>query len=156
MASSPHDKAAKKLTDIVAVLRPLYLRLGEALDNADAILAGAQTIGQHGEAIVKWYKSVWEREYRDLFVWGKADVAIVTQLLKAGMPVEEVRRRLAAYLAAREQFYVMSKHSIPVFRVSVNRFARGGEALTLVSPPRDCRHTPTCVDDDQCTRRRRA
>lgn len=147
-----------KVVAALAKIRKAWEGLGEALDEADALLKGDITPAQQTKAVLTAWAAKWTAAHRGehyVINWPK-DTAIFKRLMKS-IETVDLLERVDAYLAERDPFVTEKRHPLGLFAANVNKYAGRGarpdDDDVLSAPPADCRHVPRCRTDVQCTRR---
>lgn len=151
------DQTAR-ITEWLRKAQAAHGKLGEALAGLDATLNEQPTIGQQAKALLDLFVSSWTQKYqgqRYVVTQGGRDMQALKRAIEP-LGVDEVRRRLLAYLASPDPFYGNARHPLTLFIASINKFGRDVDTREafLISAPSDCRHRPACVSDAMHTRRR--
>lgn len=147
----------KKLELQVNGLRGALLKALEHIDNINALLREEATPGQLAKEAFNRYIKAWENKYRTKYVVVNA-AAVMAMLKKAlhAMTLDELNAALNRYLMSGDRFYVEARHPIEMGVKVLNKFTAAAtptDTLFDAAPP-DCRHSPRCKTDIECTRRR--
>lgn len=133
----------------------LYRRLGQEIESLDAMLNAGESDGKMANRLIKRFMVLWQGEYHEPYVpnWSK-DTAQLKRVLRQLEP-EEIEGRMRVFLSSKEPFYVSSRHPLPMFVASINKFVvrKDDDVMFLAAPPPDCRHRPQCRTDEEHTRR---
>jgi hypothetical protein len=151
-------KMGKRLEELLEKLgKQLELAAGTHAD-ITALLAEEPTKGQQIKRCFNTWSEVWGTAYRgDKYAFGNnAAIAGGFGRLLKGHAIEEIERRMLAFLQSREKFYVDARHPVEMFIKAFNKFGDTGDTRSLWSTPIDCDHSPLCVDDVAHTRRKQA
>jgi hypothetical protein len=144
------DKKAARLAAFIVIGRKLAKQLNDEIDALELALNEEPTPGQLAKQVLDFFVTRWETLYRGdkYVVSGKKDMASLIRVVKQ-LGAREVAVRMKAYLASTDKFYQDTKHGLPAFIGSINKFSTSNPATYVVG----CTHTPRCGDDAQHTRR---
>lgn len=144
-----------KIQSALNKARALLEQTAEQLEALEALLNDGDTPGQQARQALAFYGKAWEQRYRTrhLVPHVAGAMAQIKKLLRE-MTLEELQRAMTAYLQSRDRFYVEARHPLSMFVKAVNKFtaARPTDDLFEHAPP-DCRHTPRCRTDIECSQR---
>lgn len=154
--------AVAKLVKVLGVGRELHGKLGEILDELDALLGGKPGIAAALKEFEGIYDALWCERYakgeHGRYVWRYVQDRPHTKRLLKTLGLEELSRRADVYLRSNDPFYLKARHPFGLFVSSINSHAAPSSTpdLELSAPPADCRHVPLCASDQEHTRRRSA
>lgn len=153
----PTDESAlRKIAKLDAELHGL-------LDQFSAIVKEIEQLASGGGPAVavllkraeeRW-QELWRTRYRSGYLWSYARDRLYLKRLLAKIEIEDLERRMQAYLADNDPFIVNARHPFGLFGTQVNRYA-GLFPVEDVQPSGDCRHTPRCGSEQEHTKRRMA
>lgn len=158
------DKALReKLTKLRALQAEHLEKAAACGTEMDALLSGGAGIGEILKRLERHFNQVWSVRYapggKGGYVWQFAkDVPNLKRLLKT-LTVDDIERRMLAYLQNADPFFVKARHSFGLFVSTINQHAsaEASEELELQAPTvPGCKHAPPCVSDQEHTRRRNA
>jgi hypothetical protein len=119
------------------------------LAELDNLLSGGIGIGEKLKHIEGEFAAAHASRYRGAYVFDfKVDRAQMKRLLNEGLSHDEIGRRAWRYVRSDEPGLVRSRHPFLWFVKGINQYAGDDQA------PHDCRHTPACVTEAECTARR--
>lgn len=156
------DKQAAKLADLVLKARDQWRKLGDALDDLEAIAAGTPTRATEAKRLVVAFAAKWKRAYRgESYVIDFAkDIGATRALLTRGHEAAEIERRQDRFLACRELWLTEKRHPYGMFISTINRWGQASAAPSqddfLTVPAADCRHRPACRSQQEHDDKRRA
>lgn len=149
------DKAIVKLLDDVKT------SLAKLHDQVLALEAAVSGENPTRDVIAFWC-SEWKRVHAANYDVTKADAGNFKRLVTAN-GLNEMKQRIARYLADRDRWLMQQKHPLGVFFKRVSGYAtpqgrpaafRAMENDEPPTMPSDCRHEPPCRDDVEHTMRR--
>jgi len=145
---------------LCAALAEHQAKCFEIREEMARVLGGQAGIGMTLKRLQAWFDAQWTERYapgsvKGAYVWQWAkDMALMKRLVKT-LPVEEIERRMSAYLKSSEPFFAKNRHTFSLFVGSVNQFAEFSKELHEELPaPVGCKHLPPCRSDQEHTRRR--
>lgn len=159
------DEASKQLAALAKLLplaKELHEKLGAVLEEVDALAGGGAGISEKTKAIREAFDAAWCDRYaageHGRYLWrNPVDAANVKRLTKA-LGVDELRARIARYIANEDPYVVRARHPFGLFVSGINSYAgpaAAPEDLELDAPTvSDCKHVPRCTSDQQHTDRK--
>jgi hypothetical protein len=157
MADS-EKQTIEKLKPLVAKLRELQTDIAAVTDEIDALLGGGAGIGALLKRLEETFGALWRSRYGVPFFWTYTkDRPQMKRLIKA-LPVEEIEARMSSFLKNQDPYFVGARHTFSLFVATINNHAglAAPADLALSAPPVGCRHTPACVSDQACTKKKAA
>jgi hypothetical protein len=148
-------KMGKRLEELLEKLgKQLELAAGTHAD-ITALLAEEPTKGQQIKRCFNTWSEVWGTAYRgDKYAFGNnAAIAGGFGRLLKGHAIEEIERRMLAFLQSREKFYDDARHPVEMFIKAFNKFGVDDDNRSLFSTPLSCTHKPLCLSAELCTKR---
>lgn len=145
---------------LLEVQRVLVEKLAAVSQELETLASGGAGIG----AQMKQATATWERLWCSRYAPGKAigyvwvgtrDFPLMKRLLQ-GLGLEELEKRMGAFLASDEAFFVKRRHEFGSFVSTVNSHTAIAAPVLELTPPSDCRHRPRCASDQEHTKRRAA
>jgi hypothetical protein len=118
------DRRLDVLAKLIVKLGELRAQETEILEEVDRLLKGHAGIGELLKRLYAHFDRVWSVRYSSgqtkYYVWSYAkDASQMKRLIKM-LGVEEVERRMIAYLKNDDPFYTKARHSFGLFVASIN------------------------------------
>lgn len=121
----------EKLLAAVERLRHDLARVEDQVGVVEALLAGELTPGQVAKGLIGDFVIAWGKAYKGQTYhvdnWPAA-MAKTKKLLKE-LSADEIRKRMALFVASRESFYVNARHPLMMFFAAVNKLGGDGDLL---------------------------
>lgn len=145
-------KTLERLGRLFVALRENQAKEYELLEEMQALLNGHAGVGDTLKQLYAAFDVAWCARYspgeQNRYVWVYArDTPGLKRLLKS-LPVEEIERRMLAYLRNDDPYYVRARHPFPVFLASIN--SHTAPAARPRPAPWSCEHTPKCPHRTAC------
>jgi hypothetical protein len=150
-----------KIVKLIADVKSSIAKLNDQVLQLEALVAGENPVRD----VIAFWCSEWKLRYAANYDVTKADAGNFKRLVTAN-GLNEMKQRVARYLADGDRFLVQQKHPLSMFFKRVSGYAtplpveRGALRHAMeydLDPstiPADCRHDPPCHDDIEHTRRR--
>lgn len=124
-----------RLVKLVEAFRVHQAKGYELIEEMQALIAEEATTGQLAKRALATFGKFWSERYSAKFVPSFArDMASLKRILKT-VKLEDLERRMAAYLKDNERFVCSTTHSLPLFVANVNNYgarqAHGPDELLL-------------------------
>ena len=128
------DRRLDVLAKLIAKLGELRAQETEILEEVDRLLKGHAGIGELLKRLYAHFDRVWSVRYSSgqtkYYVWSYAkDASQMKRLIKM-LGVEEIERRMIAYLKNDDPFFVRARHSFGLFVSTINSHAESPETAT--------------------------
>jgi hypothetical protein len=149
------SKARTRITAIIAELRKQAIQTKAFADDLEAILNEKPTTGQQATKLLDFFVSCWGRRHPgETYVENRPKEIGQLKRLLGTLTADDVRERMLAFFAARDEFYARAGYSLGAFVSTVNKL-RGAssprpDGFTLAV---GCQHQPPCATDVAHTQR---
>jgi hypothetical protein len=154
MGSSDEGKRIERAARLAEKQRELLAQLHDVTEELRKILAGETATGDLLKRLSRFWCERWATRYLGKYAWeGAKDTSAAKRLIR-DVPIAEIERRIAAFIADPDPFYRDRRHPFTIFAMNINRYApllSGDEPSAL-----DCRHLPPCRTDAEHTKRSQA
>jgi len=150
------------IAKLLEVQRDLLEKLVAVAQELETITSGGVSIGTLMRKATATWELLWCARYAPgnaigYFWVGARDFPLLKRLvLKLG--VEELEKRMGAYVVNDDPFFVKTRHQFASFVATVNSHTAiaAPADLELSAAPVGCQHQPACSSDQAHTRRRMA
>lgn len=150
MADTKIDAA--KIAKLLEVARDLQDKVGETLDEIEALLGGRAGIGGGMKTIREAFDAGWTERYKSKFVWrGAAESPDLKRFVK-DVGVDETSARVGRFFADSDPYLQLKRHAFYLFADRFNSYA--AEPKFFDVPVNGCTHVPRCRSDAEHTRAR--
>lgn len=122
------EKERQRIQAVYDDLFKVKARMGDALDQLQAILESQPSPGQKAKRVLDTFCKRWAEHHPNekYIVNGPKDIGALKRLLAAGLTVDDLEARIVRYLQTDDKFYASARHSFGVFVASVNAHGAGG------------------------------